>query len=197
MVNRVRSSFNFARLRSNRAAGCFLVGPRFSRAVNSVPMTQVLASRPGIQAAIEHQRFSLRPCSRINGRERWYVGGLRGNERLARAVEVALTGESGVEEAVANPLTGRVLVLYSPDHIEASVETLIRRALALDTIIEREFSRPVTSRPFLLPKRLLVAELGCSSLKFLLLGGISCPGGGILWAAGVILALGFTLDRSV
>jgi len=160
-------------------------------------MTQVLASRPTIQPAIEGQGFSLKPCSRIRGRERWYVDGLKGNERLARAVEVALMGESGVEEAVANPLTGRVLVRYSPDHVQAPVEILIRRALALGPTLERQFSLTLTSKPFLLPKRLLVAELGCSSLKFLLLGGISCPGGGILWAAGVILALGFAVDRSV
>ncbi len=149
-------------------------------------MTQVLASRPGVEPAIERQGFSLKPCSRIRGRERWHVGGLKGNERLARAVEV-----------VANPLTGRILVRYSPDHVQAPVEILIRRALALGPMLELEFSRPLTSKPFLLPKRLLVAELGCSSLKFLLLGGISCPGGGILWAAGVILALGFAVDRSV
>jgi hypothetical protein len=160
-------------------------------------MTQVLASRPAIQPAIEGQEFSLKPCTRIHGRERWYVDGLKGNERLARAVEVALMGESGVEEVVANPLTGRILVRYSPDHVQAPVGILIRRALALDTMIERDFSYPVTSKPFLLPKRLLVAELGCSSLKFLLFRGISCPGGGILWAAGVIVALGFAVDRSV
>ena len=160
-------------------------------------MTKVLASRPTIQPAIEGQGFSLQPCSRIRGRERWYVNGLKGNERLACAVEVALTGESGVEEAVANPLTGRVLVRYSPDHVHAPVEILIRRALALGPMLEGEFSRPLTSKPFLLPKRLLVAELGCSSLKFLLLGGISCPGGGILWAVGVIVALGLAMHRSV
>ena len=78
-------------------------------------------------------------------------------------------GELGVEEAVANPLTGRVLVRYSPDHVQAPVEMLIRRALALGPMLEREFFRPLTSKPLLLPKRLLVAELGCSSLKFLLL----------------------------
>jgi hypothetical protein len=160
-------------------------------------MTQVLANRPTIQPAIEGHGVSLKPCSRIRGRERWYVDGLKGNERLACAVEVALTGESGVEEALANPLTGRILVRYSPDHIQAPVEILIRRALALGPMLEREFSRPLTSRPFLLPKRLLVAELGCSSLKFLLLGGISCPGGGMLCAAGVIVALGFAVHRSV
>ena len=73
-------------------------------------MTQVLGSRPGIEPAIERQEFSLKPCSRIHGRERWYVDGLKGNERLARAVEVALTGESGIEEAVAAAPAGLEVV---------------------------------------------------------------------------------------
>jgi hypothetical protein len=161
------------------------------------PMTHILASRPAIQPAIEGQGFSLKPCSRIRGRERWYVDGLKGNERLGHAVEVALTGESGVEEAVANPLTGRVLVRYSPDHVQAPVEILIRRALALGPMLELGFSRPLTSKLFLLPKRLLVAELGCSLFKILLLGGGSSSIGGLLWAAVVIVALGFTVHSSV
>jgi hypothetical protein len=73
-------------------------------------------------------------------------GGLRGNERLAAALDVALKGESGVEEVVANPLTGRVLVRYSPYHVQASVETLILRALALDPWSE---SFPAPSHPSL------------------------------------------------
>ncbi len=147
-------------------------------------------------ASLEGQASSLRPCSRIRGRERWYVSGLEGNERLARALEVALQGESGVEEALANPLTGRVLVHYLPDLMQGSVEMLIRRALALNTTIERAFSRPVTSRPFLLPKGLLVAELGCSSLKILVFGGISCPLVAISCAAAVYLALRFAVPRA-
>jgi hypothetical protein len=173
-----------------------------------IPMTQspevarilppaYLASRPGTQATIERQEFSLKPCSRIRGRERWHVGGLRGNERLAAALELALKGEPGIEEAVANPLTGRVLVRYSPDHVQAPVEILIRRALALDPMMERESTRPVTFKLFLLPTRLLAAEVGCSLLKFLLLGGASGPVLGILWAAGVIVALGFAVHWSV
>jgi hypothetical protein len=153
-------------------------------------------SRPTIQTANDRQTFDLRPCSRINGRERWYVAGLKGNERLARAVELALTGEPGVEEAVANPLTGRVLVRYLPGRVQGSVEMLIRRALSMDIMIERAFSRPVTSKPFLLPKRLFLAELGCSSLKFLLFGGISCPIAGIWYAAVVLVAVRFAVLRA-
>jgi hypothetical protein len=165
--------------------------------VARIPPQTYLASHSGTQATVERQEFSLKPCSRIRGRERWHVGGLRGNERLAAALEVALKGEPGVEEAVANPLTGRVLVRYSPDHVQASVESLIRRALALDPMMEREFSRPVISKLFVLPTRLLAAELGCSLLKLLLVGGASGTVGGILWAAGVIVALGFTVRWSV
>jgi hypothetical protein len=164
--------------------------------VARIPPHTYLASRPGTQATIKCQEFSLTPCSRMCGRERWQVGGLRGNERLAAALEVALKGEPGVEEAVANPLTGRVLVRYSPDHVQASVESLIRRALALDPMMEGEFSRPVASKLFLLPTRLLAAELGCSLLKLLLLGGASGPVLGTLWAAGVIVALGFAVHWS-
>src|ERR1700722_14763815 len=116
-----------------------------------IPPHTYLASRPGTQPTTERQESFLKPCSRIRGRELWYVDGLRGNERLAAAVEVALKGESGVEEAVANPLTGRVLIRYSPDHVQAPVEILIRRALALGPMLEREFSRTLTSKPFLLP----------------------------------------------
>jgi hypothetical protein len=161
-----------------------------------IPPQTDLASHPGTQS--ERQEFSLKLCSRTRDRERWYVDGLRGNERLAATLEVALKGQSGVEEAVANPLTGRVLVRYSPDHVQASVEMLIRAALVLDPIMERESSRPVTFRLFRLPARLLAAELGCSLLKLLLLRGASGPVvGGILWAAGVIVALQFLTHPSV
>jgi hypothetical protein len=164
--------------------------------LSEVPPQTDLVSRPGRQATIERQGFSLKSCSRIRGRERWHVAGLKGNERLAAAVEVALKGESGVEEAVANPMTGRVLVRYLPGHVQGSVEMLIRRALSMDIMIERAFSRPVTSKPFLLPKRLFLAELGCSSLKFLLFGGISCPIAGIWYAAVVLVAVRFAVLRA-
>ena len=165
-----------------------------SLAVTGIPSQTDLASSP---VMLGRHELSLKPCSRLRGRERWHVGGLRGNRRLATAVEVALRGELGVEEAAANPVTGRVLVRFSPDHIQAPVEILIRRALEFDTMTEREFSRPVRSQPFLLPKRLLAAELGCSLFKLLLFGGISCPVGGIWCAAAVIVSLRLAVQRSV
>lgn len=168
-----------------------------SLAVTGISPQTDLARRPEIQTSVERpQRFSLKPCSRIRGRERWLVSSLRGNERLAAAVEVTLKGKSGVEEAAANPLTGRVLVRYSPDHIEAPVEMMIRQALALAPMIEQELSRPVASKPFFLTKRVLAAELGCSLLKLLVLGGVSCPVGGIWCVAGVVVTLGLAAQRS-
>jgi len=169
-----------------------------SLVVTGIPPQTDLARHPEIQTTIERKGFSLKPCSRIRGRERWHVSGLRGNNRLAATVEVALKGKSGVEEAAANPLTGRVLVRYSPDHIETPVETLIRQALALEPMIEQELlSRPVASKSFLVAKRLFAAELGCSLLKLLVLGGVSCPVGGGIWCvAGVVFALRFAAQRS-
>jgi hypothetical protein len=168
-----------------------------SHEVARIPPYSYSTSRPGTQPTTEREESFLKPCSRVRGRERWQVGGLKGNERLAAALEVSLKGESGVEEAVANPLTGRILVRYSPDHIQAPVQILIRRALALEPMLEREVSRPLKFKFFLLPRRLLAAELGCSLLKLLLLGGASVPVGGILWAAGVIVALGVAVHWSV
>ena len=167
-----------------------------SLVVTGIPPQTDLARHPGTQTTIERTGFSLKPCSRIRGRERWHVSGLQGNERLAAAVEVALKGKSGVEEAAANPLTGRVLVRYSADHIETSVETLIRQALALDPMIEQELSRPAASKPFLMAKRIFAAELGCSLLKLLVLRGVSCPVGGIWCVAGVIVTLRLAAQRS-
>ncbi len=173
-----------------------LISMTQSLVVTGISPQTDLARRPAIQTTIKGQRFSLKPCSRIRGRERWHVSGLRGNTRLAAAIEVTLKSESGVEEVAANPLTGRVLVRYSPGQIETPVEMMIRQALALDPMIEQELSRPVASKPFFLTKRALAAELGCSLLKLVVLGGVSCPVGGIWCVAGVIVTLGLAAQRS-
>jgi hypothetical protein len=163
-------------------------------AVDGIPPRSFQAVASDKQISAEDQ---LRRCSVIRGRERWQVSGLTGNKRLAASLEMALKGESGVEEVVANPLTGRILVRYSHDHVQASVEVLIRRALALNHMLAPEISRPMVSKRYLLPVRLLAAELGCSLLKFLFLGGASAPLGGLVFAAGVIVSLGFAFHCSV
>jgi hypothetical protein len=150
-----------------------------------------------MQTPVERQGFSLKPCSRTRGRERWHVDGLKGNDRLAASVEAALMRESGVEEAVANPLTGRVLVCYLPDRIQASVEMLIRRALALQPMIEQEIPRLVKFKPRKTLKRILAAELVCSLLTLPFLGGISSPVMGFLFKVGAIVTLEFAMHRFV
>jgi hypothetical protein len=179
-----------------------LFGPKLApmtqcSAAIDIPLQADLASQPGMQSPVELQGFSLKPCSQIRGRERWHVDGLKGNERLAASVEAALKLEPGIEEAVANPLTGRVLVCYLPDRIQASVETLIRRALALQPRIEQEFPRPVKFKSRAWLKRVLAAELVCSLLTLLFLGGISSPIVGFLFEVGVIGALEFAMHRFV
>jgi hypothetical protein len=162
--------------------------------VNGIPPQPLQVISSDSQISTEYQ---LSLCSGIRGRERWQLGGLKGNKLLAAALAMALKGEPGVEEAVANPLTGRILVRYSPDQVQASVETLIRRALALNLVMTPEALPPVASKSYLLPVPLLAAELGCSLLKMLLLGGATTPISGMLWAAGVIVVLGLAVRGSI
>jgi hypothetical protein len=124
-------------------------------------------------------------CSQVRGRERWYVDALEDNPRLAAAVELVLRGEEGILDAHANPLTGRILVHYRPDLLSESIETLIQRALEFGPMSRTEFSAFRPKAPDVLPFRhLLAAEIGCSALKFILLGG-GCPLA--LGAAGLLL----------
>jgi ATP-binding cassette subfamily B protein len=71
----------------------------------------------------------LRLLSAIRGRERWEVKALKQSPNTARALEEALLKYPGVLEASANPLSGRVLILYSPDVIGLHVESLLRDSL--------------------------------------------------------------------
>jgi hypothetical protein len=168
----------------------------FSLNVTPIAPETDLVSRPATQTDLKPEDFALDACSRVRGRERWQVGGIKGNKELAAAVGVALRTETGIEEATANPLTGRVLVRYLPNKIEAPVEVLIRRALVLFPGMEQKFSRPASTKPFLLPQQLLKAELGCSLLKLLVFRGISCSVGQIWGVAGVIIALRWVVQRS-
>jgi hypothetical protein len=114
-------------------------------------------------------------CSHVPGRERWYVDALEDNPRLAAAVESVLRSEEGILNAHANPLTGRVLVHYRPDLLSEAIEALIHRALEFGPMSREEFSSLRSKEPGTLPFRhLLAAEIGCSAIKMLLLGGF-CP----------------------
>jgi hypothetical protein len=125
--------------------------------------------------------------SRVPERDRWYVDLLEDNPRLAAAVELVLRSEEGIEEARANPLTGRVLVRYRPNVIPKSVEALLRRAVDGGPMTREEFAalrpeRPVGSGS----KQLLTAEIACCVPHLVLFGGI-CPLG--LAATGVLFLL--------
>jgi ATP-binding cassette subfamily B protein len=50
----------------------------------------------------------------VPGRERWEVDGLQGRPVLARALEAGLLTDPAVLRAEANPVTGRVLVVFKP-----------------------------------------------------------------------------------
>jgi hypothetical protein len=125
-------------------------------------------------------------CSAVPGRERWLVEELIGKPRWAAAVELVLRGEEGVETAVANPLTGRVLVRFSPSRLTAPVEILLRQALSFGPMSRRDFAARQTNSDFRLgPAHLVAAELGCFLVKMTLLGGCCFTGG----AAAAMLSL--------
>jgi ATP-binding cassette, subfamily B, bacterial len=73
--------------------------------------------------------WQLRLLSAIPGRERWEIQALRKNPPLAQTLENGLLSESGVLGARCNPVTGRVLVFYSPATLNRSVEALLRNCL--------------------------------------------------------------------
>jgi hypothetical protein len=115
------------------------------------------------------------PCSQLVGRERWYVDVLEDNPRLAAAVELVLLSEMGIQEAGANPLTGRVLVRYNPDLLLESVEALIRRAIDLGPMSPEDFAAvKVERRHSFSANHLIAAEIGCTAAKMFFLGGF-CP----------------------
>lgn len=71
----------------------------------------------------------IRLLSALRGRERWEVKAIRRKPDLARALEKNLLQYPGVREVSANPVSGRVLVLYEPSTIGLHVGSLIRESL--------------------------------------------------------------------
>jgi hypothetical protein len=97
-----------------------------------------------------------------------------------------------VEAAVANPVTGRVLVRFSPSRLIAPVEVLLRQALSFGPMSRRDFAARQTSPDFRLgPAHLIAAELGCFLMKMALFGGGCFTGG----AAAAMLSLHFLRIR--
>ena len=136
---------------------------------------QAPAPRHSIARPTVRKPATLVLCSQVAGRDRWHVDALEDSPRLAAAVELVLRSEEGITEVRANPLTGRVLVCYSPALLTESVETLIVRALSFGPMSREEFSilRSTQSGSISLGS-LVAAELSCSVFKMIMLGGI-CP----------------------
>ena len=68
----------------------------------------------------------LSPRAVVPGRQRWDVDVIRGRPALARLTEVSLLQAPGVEEASANPVTGRVLVRHDLAMTVRDVARLLR-----------------------------------------------------------------------
>lgn len=71
----------------------------------------------------------IRLLSATKGRERWEVKAIGRKPGVARELEKTLLQYPGVLDANANPVSGRVLVLYSPATVGLHVESMIREAL--------------------------------------------------------------------
>jgi ATP-binding cassette subfamily B protein len=71
----------------------------------------------------------LRLRSAVPGRERWEVDGLQGRPALARGLQTGLLADPAVLRAEANPVTGRVLVVFIPGTPGFDAESLIRRLM--------------------------------------------------------------------
>lgn len=159
-------------------------------ALNDNPETAELTEcttwerKSGKPAAVQ-PKMVLR--SRVPGRERWYVDAVEDNPRLAAAVDLVLRSEEGIEEVLANPLTGRVLVRYQPGSVSESIQTLLCRAIAAGPMSVEEFAAFRHEQPRgSFSKHLLTTEIACSLSHMLLFGGF-CPIG--LAATGVLLLL--------
>ncbi len=71
----------------------------------------------------------IKLLSAIPGRERWQVKAIGRRPNLAQALEKGLMEYPGVYDAHANPVSGRVLVLYEPGTVGLHVESIILNCL--------------------------------------------------------------------
>ncbi len=68
----------------------------------------------------------MRLRSAIRGRERWEVKALRRRPDIAQGLEEVIRQHPGVLDVRANPVSGRILVTYSPEYPDLDVESLLR-----------------------------------------------------------------------
>jgi ATP-binding cassette subfamily B protein len=73
--------------------------------------------------------WGIRRRSATRGRERWEVKALVGRPDVAQDLERALLARAGILGARANPVSGRLLILYVPDATGLDAESLIKDCL--------------------------------------------------------------------
>lgn len=78
--------------------------------------------------------------SAIPGRLRWEIGALRDRPRRAAALEAALEQQPGIDHALANPVTGRLLVRCDPRLAPSEVADRIEVALAAPPFTKEELA---------------------------------------------------------
>lgn len=101
--------------------------------------------------------LGMRLRSGIRGRERWEVKALSGRRKVARELEDSLLQHEGVLQVSANPVSGRVLVFYSPETPGLHVQSLIRNSLR--EILFRPVSRNPEANPATALQRILKTSL--------------------------------------
>lgn len=77
------------------------------------------------------------------GRTRYRVAGLHRNAKLAAAMEIALAQVSGIANARANPMTGTLLVRFSPGLARSALERAIAAALATAHAAPESTAKPL------------------------------------------------------
>lgn len=77
------------------------------------------------RAVSAEESEEIRLLSTTRGRVRWEVRELKGKGRLARELEQALLRQEGVLATSANPVTGRVLIQFSPERLNVPPDTLL------------------------------------------------------------------------
>lgn len=158
---------------------------RVAQAAEFTPPKTTKSENSLIRLVTGRPKLVLR--SQVRGRERWYADAVEDNPRLAAAVELLLRKQEGIDEARANPLTGRVLIRYRPDSISVSIENLLCRAIEAGPMSREEFAVLRSEQPKgSFSKQLFTAEIACSLSHIVLFGGL-CPLG--LAATGVLLLL--------
>lgn len=83
-------------------------------------------SPPADAQAAGRVSMSLSPRSVVPGRQRWQADLLRGRPALARLTEMSLRRVPGIEDASANPVTGRLLLRHDDTLSSRAAARLLR-----------------------------------------------------------------------